>query len=190
MTEPTNIKTIKVSLCPPQKKSEKNDEIQTTQTTKEKQKRIITTTEKWDFDIEDLSFENQWGLITQIHKKSIINAKYCEIVLQQINRKLYGYKSQDIDKDKFTPEKFIDVTNVIQKMIDCENACFYCKNKVQVLYEYVREPKQWSLERLDNSQGHNTDNVVIACLECNLRRKTMHYERYVFTKQLLIKKQT
>ena len=26
--------------------------------------------------------------------------------------------------------------------------------------------------------GHNKDNVVISCLNCNLRRRTMHYERY------------
>ena len=52
------------------------------------------------------------------------------------------------------------------------------------MYEYVREPKQWTLERMNNSFGHNRDNVVIACLSCNIRRRTMASERYVLTKEL------
>jgi hypothetical protein len=44
------------------------------------------------------------------------------------------------------------------------------------------------VERIDNSIGHNRTNIVIACLDCNLHRRTMYYERYVFTKQLNIVK--
>jgi hypothetical protein len=59
---------------------------------------------------------------------------------------------------------------------------------VQILYEYVRESNQWTLERLDNDFGHNKGNVEIACLNCNLRRRTMYHERYLFTKELSIVK--
>jgi len=52
------------------------------------------------------------------------------------------------------------------------------------LYEYVRDPKQWTLERKDNSLGHTNDNVVLACLNCNIKRKCMHMERYEMTKLL------
>ena len=52
------------------------------------------------------------------------------------------------------------------------------------MYEYVREPKQWTLERLDNAYGHNKNNVVISCLSCNIRRRTMASEKYVQTKQM------
>ena len=62
--------------------------------------------------------------------------------------------------------------------------CYYCKEETMLMYEYVREPKQWTLERLDNSFGHNNDNVVISCLTCNLRRKTMASERYIKTKAM------
>ena len=49
--------------------------------------------------------------------------------------------------------------------------------------------KQWSLERIENQYGHNKENVEIACLSCNLGRRTMYHERYLFTKQLeIIKK--
>ena len=99
-----------------------------------------------------------------------------------------GYKAQDIKKDKYDESLFIKHDQVLQLMTESENLCFYCKEKVYVLYENVREPKQWTLERIDNDHGHNEGNVVIACLACNLRRRTMHYERYLFTKQLTISK--
>jgi len=57
-----------------------------------------------------------------------------------------------------------------------------------VLYKSVREPKQWSVERINNDYGHNKNNVTIACLSCNLSRRTMYHERYRFTKQLIIDK--
>ena len=50
---------------------------------------------------------------------------------------------------------------------------------------YCYKNKQWTLERIDNGMGHNKDNVEIACLLCNLRRRTMYHERYVFTKQMM-----
>ena len=53
-----------------------------------------------------------------------------------------------------------------------------------MIYEEVRDPKQWTLERIDNTRGHNSDNVEIACLTCNLRRRTMYHERYILTKQM------
>jgi hypothetical protein len=62
--------------------------------------------------------------------------------------------------------------------------CFYCKEPAQLVYETVRDPKQWSLERIDNSFGHNAGNVEIACLACNVRRRTIYHERYLATKQM------
>ena len=52
------------------------------------------------------------------------------------------------------------------------------------MYENVREPKQWTLERLNNNFGHNCDNVVIACLNCNLKRRCIDSERYIKTKEM------
>jgi len=53
-----------------------------------------------------------------------------------------------------------------------------------ILYSHVREPRQWTLDRLDNSIGHNRGNVEITCLDCNLRRGTKNFERYLETKRL------
>jgi hypothetical protein len=159
-------------------------------------KRVITTTSQWKVtDPVELTTAYQLSAI-----RDIISAETAQdpplsspplthkFIRQQIHQKLYGYKSQDLVKNKFQKSEFVDVETVLHKMLECENLCFYCKHPVQVLYEYVREPTQWTLERLDNERGHTCDNVVIACLHCNLRRRTMYHERYLFTKELSIKK--
>ena len=183
--EESQTKKLIVSFEP--KTKEKKEK--TVKTQKEKQKRQVTTTPQWTFNENDLEYENQMKLLKEIQENKIVNREPCNFIVRQINNKIYGYRTQDIDKKILCEEKLIDLQNVLNLMIKYENKCFYCKENVNVLYEYVREPKQWTLERLDNNFGHNNDNVVIACLSCNLRRKTMHYERYVFTKQLnIIKK--
>jgi hypothetical protein len=40
------------------------------------------------------------------------------------------------------------------------------------------------VDRIDNNCGHNKGNIVIACLECNLRRGTMDSNRFKLGKQL------
>ena len=151
-------------------------------------KRIITTSENWKFSHDQLNPVKQMDYIFQISNKNIVDENPTTFIRQQIRQKLGGYKAQDIKKDKYDESLFIKHDQVLQLMTESENLCFYCKEKVYVLYENVREPKQWTLERIDNDHGHNEGNVVIACLACNLRRRTMHYERYLFTKQLTISK--
>lgn len=143
---------------------------------KEKSKRQITTTTKWKFTEEELNRENHYTILYDPSKTLFI--------YQQIRNKLSSYRSQDIEKNKLNIERFSDLSGVLQKMEDCKLKCFYCKECVALLYENVREPKQWTLERIDNSMGHNIDNIEIACLSCNLRRRTMHYQRYVLTKNI------
>ena len=54
------------------------------------------------------------------------------------------------------------------------------------MYDNVREKKQWTLDRLDNDQGHNRDNIVISCLDCNLKKRTMDDNKFKFSKQMRI----
>jgi hypothetical protein len=95
---------------------------------------------------------------------------------------------QDIQKQKYDEDKIVDFNFVVSLLVQKDLRCYYCKESVYLFYNYVRENKQWTLDRMDNDKGHNKDNVEIACLHCNLRRRTMYHERYVFTKQLNVVK--
>ena len=106
-----------------------------------------------------------------------------------IKKKLSSYRQQDREKKilrKETPVITFDET--IEKLVASKLCCFYCKCKVFIFYKKIRDNKQWTLDRIDNSIGHCKDNVLISCLECNLKRRTMEMDRFTFTKQLRIKK--
>jgi hypothetical protein len=86
-----NIKKIVVSFDPPPKKEKKD---KTVKTQKEKQKRQITTTNKWNFTPEELSFPYQWSLLQNIKtndEKKRENREHCDFIIRQINQKIYGY---------------------------------------------------------------------------------------------------
>ena len=57
-----------------------------------------------------------------------------------------------------------------------------------LFYKECKQANQWSLDRIDNTMGHNSNNVVISCLECNLKRLNTELEKFKYTKQLHIKK--
>jgi hypothetical protein len=153
------------------------------------QKRIVTTTKKWKQVNPQNDAEYQLSLVLEMIKEGGEQTPTHKMIQQQIHQKLYNYRAQDILKGfSAVAEDPIDVLTVLHKLADCNNTCYYCKKPVQLLYEYVREPDQWTLERLDNKYGHTAENVVISCLHCNLRRRTMYHERYLFTKELDIKK--
>ncbi len=192
-----SIKRITVDLTPPKKECENDPNTDhgpmhsATHSVQAKvlKKRSITTLDSWQFSAADLHPDMQRTYIKQLQSKSVVDKQPCKVIQQHIMQKLNGYKAQDVKKEFHDPEKFADVEYVIQLLEESANLCYYCKDSVQVLYENVREPKQWSLDRIYNNQGHNKGNLVIACLKCNLSRKTMYHERYAFTKQLVIVKQ-
>jgi len=71
----------------------------------------------------------------------------------------------------------------------CELKCHYCSEDMFILYEIVRELKQWSLDRINNNIGHNDGNLVVACLECNLKRRRTNKDAFMFTKNLVISRE-
>jgi RNase P subunit RPR2 len=186
----SDIKTLQVPVITTNK---------TIKTEKIKKPRVITEEDVWVLEKEEYDTSRQYDILFNkrnsntyitIHKKKYEYYDYIrKLAQQQIRQKINGYHTQDLEKNLFDPVEFIDMPTVMQLLKESNMLCIYCKEGVQVLYQLVREPKQWSLDRIDNTIGHNKNNVVIACLKCNLKRRCMYHEKFMFTKHLNIIKQ-
>lgn len=179
MTEET---TKIVTFLPSIRKNENNEEI-----TENKEIKKRKVTEKWNFDTLAINqFESLCSLVLEPEEPSNV---FCTEIRRQIHYKLHSYRSQDVNKSLLDESQFVNYEYVIELLREKQLKCFYCKETVLLMYDAVRDSKQWTLDRMDNSMGHNRGNVEIACLICNLRRRTMYHERYLFTKQVgIIKK--
>jgi hypothetical protein len=155
-------------------------------------------TKKWELEIEYFQYNKQLQLLSDI-SNNILNVYENEdkdkdttaskILINQIEKKITSYKQQDIDKKILNNEKKINLTCIIDKLNETEIKCYYCKCEMLILYENVRYSKQWTVDRINNDIGHNIDNFVLACLDCNLKRRCKSSAKFLFTKQLnIIKK--
>lgn len=154
---------------------------------KTKDKKRLAT-EKWTFDNEYYSTEQQLKLLTAIQTNA--EPGHLEkLVVQEIKKKISGYKQQDIHKKLYDEHQFLDLQTVIKKMVECELKCYYCNKDMHVLYDIQREASQWSVDRIDNDLGHNNNNFYLACLECNLKRRRRSDSKFLLTKQMKIVKQ-
>lgn len=152
---------------------------------KEKKKRVETNT--WGLNETELSHKTQ---LEFINDENILNNsfknKYITKLTSHIKNKLLSYKQQDITKKKHNSDNFVSLKETIKLLQESQLCCCYCSEQVYILYELVRENKQWSLDRIDNNIGHNTGNLVISCLECNLKRRRTNKDAFMFTKNMVI----
>ena len=108
---------------------------------------------------------------------------------QLLHRKLSSYGQQDKKKYRYNEKEMINYDQLLEKMVVSKMKCHYCLHEVLLYYTSSREPLQWTLDRIDNSLGHNNNNVVIACLQCNLQRRRQDDKKFLFGKQMnIIKK--
>lgn len=178
--EPEKIKTILVDLEKKEKKikqeSVKNRRswIGNVQMGYDPKKRVVVETKRWNKTVTEEHDKDQYRYLLD----------QSDLVKEQIHTKIKGYRYQDLLKKLYYEPDFVDYPYVIELLKACELKCFYCHLDCMILYPYVREPRQWTLERINNDIGHNKGNVQIACLDCNLRRRTIHHERYLDTKKI------
>jgi hypothetical protein len=111
----------------------------------------------------------------------------------EIQKKIMGYKKQDSLK-KFesgaAADALITLESVLEKLVAAKLQCFYCRGPMVILYTTPRESTQWTLDRLDNALNHSSANTVVACLACNLSRRSMPVAKFQFTKNLRLTKLT
>jgi hypothetical protein len=108
------------------------------------------------------------------------------LFLSELTHKIQGYKGQDLKKEIHV--QVITMEDVLEKLVGSKLTCGYCSKPIFVLYKNVRDPMQWTLDRIDNALGHTRENTCIACLKCNLQRRVMNAEKFSFTKKLKIQK--
>lgn len=98
-------------------------------------------------------------------------------VYANINNKLKGYKEQDIQTNRYNENMFIVRADVCNTIFKQGGKCLYCWKRC---YE-----DDWSLDRIDNIYGHNSDNCVLSCIACNKQRSDMLYKIFYRKKALV-----
>lgn len=120
---------------------------------------------------------------------AVFDRNHSEICLaskmkRDIEKKISGYFSQDKKKNIGDREKLITLEETLEKIIMAHFKCHYCLKRVRFIYKHVREPEQWTLDRINNDICHSADNTVLCCLDCNLQKRRRDDKKFLFTKQM------
>jgi hypothetical protein len=152
----------------------------------------------------DYSHEEQLKLL----KECIESNTNISIELQrQLKMKISSYKTQDIKhsfshdekQKKFNIQKegkhcIMDIKQCItfeelyDLLISSELKCYYCCQNVNIIYRYMRDGTQWTLDRINNNEDHTKTNCVICCLKCNLERRRSDNSKFYIGKRIQYKK--
>ena len=155
----------------------------------EKERKMRVETLTWGLNEEQLSQEIQLNILECIKNETLEKNKYTALITSHIKTKICSYKQQDILKKRLNEDNLVKFNEVIELLLESKMKCKYCSQEVYILYERVREMKQWSLDRINNDIGHNSGNLLIACLECNLKRRRTNKDAFMFTKNMVIIKE-
>ena len=109
-------------------------------------------------------------------------------ITREIDAKRKAYIYQDKQHHIYDPRYSITTDRIVELLVNAGLLCHYCREICQVAYKEAMCRRQWTLDRIDNNYGHNDTNVVIACLDCNLKRGTMDFERFRLGKQFTFRK--
>lgn len=157
---------------------------------KKKEPTIRKECKQWDISPEVYTHAYQASLIKELYEfyaksteKKALSAE-ASLAKREIEKKRQSYKQQDICKNRFLKPDFIDFFGIVAKLYKSNLICDYCNTIVYILYEYARETNQWTLDRLNNDIGHNDSNVIISCLQCNLKRRRTNKDAFLFTKKM------
>jgi hypothetical protein len=135
-------------------------------------------------DLYDLFIHKEW-INKLYHQEEFDQTK---IVIHELKLKFNSYKYQDKHKHKFDIDQHITLNQIISKLYNCQLKCYYCNTDLFLFHSKKRIHNQWSLERLNNNLGHYDSNTCIACLKCNLQRRTDNYEYFKQGKSIMIEK--
>jgi len=135
--------------------------------------------------------KSQYQILCSLHYGGHIpdsDVESINFLSREITRKVNGYKQQDVKRKLYDPASLITTFQIRKKLIDETMTCTFCNQHVSLLFDIVRDMKQWTLDRIDNNLGHSDNNTKIACLKCNLQRRRQDYQAFHWTKNLSISK--
>ena len=138
------------------------------------------------FSNSDFVHSNQISYVNQILLGQDFECK--RVLTEELRKKLSGYKQQDVSKKLYRENEFIKKDELVEKLVCSRLICHYCGKKLNVVYSNCCDKTQWTLDRVDNNQGHNTDNVIVACLGCNLKRRRLNKDKFLFSKRMTLVK--
>jgi len=155
-------------------------------TQQQKEQKIKKSAMNWNFEPFVYDHDTQVTMIPNILTPPQTNQIIYSTMKQQILKKISGYKQQDVKKHRFDPSQFITMEHIIQTMTEQNMLCRYCNKKVYLIYDISREQSQWTIDRIDNLQGHNIDNYCISCLTCNLSKRKGRDDTFFLKKNMVI----
>jgi 5-methylcytosine-specific restriction endonuclease McrA len=141
---------------------------------------------KWKLDDSYFTYNKQIQIINSLYLNQEQDKEQDILAKREISKKINGYKSQDIQKELLDLNRLISLDQAIEKLMISKLKCFYCKDNCELLYKNTLAKKQWTLDRINNDYGHNHDNVVICCLECNIKKGEMDSDRFKQGKDIKI----
>lgn len=113
---------------------------------------------------------------TEKSKKNPAEVKRAEV---NVKNKVASYMRQDIKMDRVTDEN-VTVKDVERKLKECDMRCFYCGIKMEISGRI-----QWTLDRKENHIAHTDKNTVVACLQCNLKKRRQETQRFIDGRRLI-----
>ena len=134
-----------------------------------------------------LSHQEQVSIINRMFLGHIANdndRQQEKFYTSLLSKKCTGYKQQDVSNTIYDINWFITHEEVLELLVASKLTCYYCRKACYVHYVEPFCQEQWTLERISNDHGHNRNNVVIACLKCNLARGTKSSDKFKLGKQL------
>jgi RNase P subunit RPR2 len=145
-------------------------------------------TMKWTIDDAFFAYDKQLEVLRRLIADDT-TLEERNFFKKEIRAKLDGYARQDKENGMIDDlSAIISLDATIEILLINKMRCTYCRECCELIYKDVMAPRQWTLDRVDNDRGHTGGNVVLACLACNLQRRTMDAERFKFGKQLRIVK--
>ena len=149
-----------------------------------KAKRVCMT--DWESEAKDsiLKQENHTNMLEYLNNG--IEFEGDQKIIKELKKKLESYKQQDKKKKRYEKKNFIKLDELLKKLEKSELKCYYCLKTIKLVFDNVRDPEQWTLDRINNDIQHTNENTVVTDLKCNLQRRVKDEKKFLCDKQLTI----